>query len=140
MADLMEKARAARKTPAADPKPTAPDGFSWGYTLADLKEMDRLLRELAKLEGWNDDELADLIDQLGRMAPANVPAALAAIRKAHADSLAPWPTPPAKRSKIVLCRLTPGRVLIALDGGKASGTHDKARTSGKTPTSEPEAA
>lgn len=139
MADLLEKAKAARKTP---PQDRDRDGtpYDWGYTVDDLKEMDRLLRELAKLEGWSDEELADLTDQLGRMAPANVPAALAAIRKAHADSLAPWPTPPAKRSKIVLCRLKPGRVLIALDGGRAEETPDRGSRTGKTPATEPEAA
>lgn len=84
------------------------------YTLADLAEMDKLLRELAELEGWTKAELEEQIDESRRMAPANVQAALRAIRSAHRMALGGWPEKPAKRSRIILCRLT------VIDGGKAA--------------------
>lgn len=93
---------------------------AWDYELADLKEMDRLLKELADLEGWTDAELADLLDERRRMAPANVRSMLEAVRKAHAMALAPWPDSPKERSSIVLCPLTTKRRLAVVQGGKSS--------------------
>ena len=76
------------------------------YTAADLSEMDGLLRQLAELEDWSPDELADALDQRRRMAPIRVPEALGQLRESVNRSLAPWPGKPAERSRIVLCRLT----------------------------------
>ena len=101
MADLMEIARAAAKS--------IEDGPEESYTLVDLEEMDRLLRELAELEGWTKVELADRLDQRRRMAPINVPTALRLLRAGARDALAVWPEKPAKRVPVVLC---------VIDGGK----------------------
>jgi hypothetical protein len=103
---------------------------AWDYELADLKEMDRLLKELADLEGWTDAELADLLDERRRMAPANVRSMLEAVRKAHAMALAPWPEPPKERSNIVLCPLTTKRRLAVLQGGKSSSVDQPRSQSG----------
>jgi hypothetical protein len=86
---------------------------AWDYTPADLAEMDKKLRELAELESWSASELDGLLDELRRMAPCNVRAALVAIRKAHESSLGVWPKPPATRSRFTLCRLR------VIDGGKS---------------------
>lgn len=82
------------------------------YTLADLAEVDRLLRELANLEEWPADELSQKLDQRQRMAPVRVPGALQELRAAHKAALAIWPNRPSKRSEIALCHLT------VIDGGK----------------------
>ena len=79
---------------------------SWDYSAADLSEMDGLIRQLAELEDWSPDELADALDQRRRMAPIRVPEALGQLRESVKRSLAPWPGKPAERSRIVLCRLT----------------------------------
>ena len=85
------------------------DPHGHGYTQADLTEMDRLLRQLAELEGWTPEELADMLDQRRRMAPVNVPKALKQLGEANAAALAPWPNPPKERAKVVLCVITGGR-------------------------------
>jgi len=94
-------------TPVTQVTHSAACGGDDAYTLADLQEMDRLLRDLAQLEGWSNAELQDLLDQRQRMAPANVPAMLQTLRLARGAALAPWPDQPAKRSRIRLCFLTP---------------------------------
>jgi hypothetical protein len=109
-------------------KPSDPEG--WDYELADLKEMDRLLCELAELEGWTDEELADLLNERRRMAPANVRSMLEAVRKAHAMALAPWPESPKERSSIVLCPLTTKRRLAVVQGGKSSPVEQAGSQSG----------
>ena len=109
------------------------------YTLADLQEIDRLLRELAQMEGWSDAELADRLDQRQRMAPVNVLPVLQEIRAAHKVALAGWPEPPKERSNIRLCKLNHVE-LIVIDGGRAPGSESNGPTSRKTPASEPEAA
>lgn len=76
------------------------------YTLADLAEMDRLIRQLAMLEGWDSSELDARLSERRRMAPANVVEALQALRAAARAALAPWPERPAERATIALCRLT----------------------------------
>lgn len=88
------------------------EGHRGDYSPDDLEEMDRLLRELAVLEGWSAQELSNLLDERQRMAPANVKAMLLAVRAARRAALAPWPNPPTKRSCIRLCKLT------VIDGGK----------------------
>lgn len=113
-------AKAANPAPAEQPisgisnisKAVAPEQ-AWGYTPADLAEMDKKLRELAELESWSASELDGLLDELRRMAPANVPAALAAIRRAHKASLGVWPKAPRERSRFTLCKL------VVIDGGKS---------------------
>ena len=86
--------------------PPDPEAFDWGYTAADLVEMDRLIRQLAELEGWSEEELAAKLDELGRMAPINVPDALKRHQAANAAALAPWPNPPKERAVVRLCLLT----------------------------------
>lgn len=72
------------------------------YTPADLVEMDRLLRELAQLEGWSPALLDEALACRQRMAPARVLEVLAQLRKWTAAALAPWPESPPERPKIVL--------------------------------------
>lgn len=79
--------------------------LSWGYTPADLKEMDKLLRELAHMEGWSDQELDARLSERQRMAPVNVPKTLGALRLAVRAELAQWPEKPANRAVVVLCEL-----------------------------------
>jgi hypothetical protein len=88
------------------------------YSTSDLAEMDRLIRELAQLEGWENDELEQMLDERRRMAPCNVRKALAALRIATREALAPWPDRPANRARITLCELASRRrELVVLDGG-----------------------
>jgi hypothetical protein len=54
----------------------------WGYSLADLAEMDRLIHRLCDLEGFPDEIRARMLDARRRMAPAIVPAELANLRRA----------------------------------------------------------
>lgn len=79
---------------------------AWDYTVADLSEMEVMIRQLAELEDWSPAELEGALDQRRRMAPIRVPEALGELREAVERSLGPWPEKPAKRSRIVLCRLT----------------------------------
>jgi hypothetical protein len=117
MSDLLEIARAAQTTPSTSP-PRAPT--TWDYTVVELQEMDRLLRQLAELEGWSAAQLEMMLDERRRMAPVNVRKALAALRLAHGEAMAPWPEPPARRARITLCELTSRRrELAVLPGGKA---------------------
>lgn len=112
----------------APTKPTKPSSVSSvssapatseDYTRADLTELDRLLLEMAEIEGWTPAELGDLQDERRRMAPCNVRKALAALRIARDGALAPWPEKPAKRAQITLCELTSRRKEFAvLQGGK----------------------
>lgn len=106
-------------------------GPDLGYTLADLSEMGKLLREIAGLEGWSEDGLADVLDQLQRMAPINVSAALKAIRAHHDRWRRTWPDAPAERPKFRLC------VLTVIDGGKRDS---KPARPAKSLDPEPEAA
>src|SRR5687768_8066650 len=108
MANLLEIAKSARpqaklaeKTVRAAP-PATP---FIDYALPDLEEIDRLIRELAKLENWDEGYLASKLDQRQRMAPVNVIPVLREIRAAHKAALAVWPDKPAKRSDVRLCRL-----------------------------------
>jgi hypothetical protein len=119
-------------SPATNPEKPAriQKAEAWDYELSDLQEMDRLLRELADLEGWTVEELADLLDERRRMAPANVRSMLEAVRTAHALALAPWPEAPKERSDIVLCPLTTKRRLAVLQGGKSSPVDQPKRQSG----------
>ena len=84
-----------------------------GYTLNYLREMDRLLRELAKFEGWTASELEQQLDERRRMAAVNVPGALQALREAVARCESILPEKPKERAKIVLCRLR------VIEGGKS---------------------
>ena len=81
--------------------------------LDDLREMDRLLRELAKFEGWTASELEQQLDERRRMAAVNVPGALQALREAVARCESILPEKPKERAKIVLCRLR------VIEGGKS---------------------
>lgn len=72
------------------------------YTSADLQEIDRLLAQLAEMEGWTEGELAEALDCRRRMAPARVLEVLGQLRKWAAAALAPWPDNPPERPKIVL--------------------------------------
>jgi hypothetical protein len=123
------QAEAANPAKPANPStPKAPissisrsdDPNGLGYTLADLKEMDKLLRELAQLEGWTLAELEEMLDRRRRMAPARVPQALKDLRAGSKAALAPWPEKPARRAVVVL---------TVLEGGKANkGALDQAKT------------
>jgi hypothetical protein len=131
MADLLEIARQAQQQ-TGNPT-TNRSGGSKGskrhvglgespssndYTDRDLAEMDRLIRELAQLEGWENDELEQMLDERRRMAPCNVRKALAALRIATREALAPWPNRPAKRARVTLCEMvSKRRELVVLDGG-----------------------
>jgi hypothetical protein len=121
-------AKAANPTPQSEPisrisnisSGVVVDPTAWDYTVVELQEMDRLLLELAELEQWDADELHVLLDERRRMAPVNVRKALAALRLAHGEAMAPWPEPPARRARITLCELTSRRrELAVLPGGKA---------------------
>jgi hypothetical protein len=92
--------------------PNPPDPHGWGYTPADLKKMDSLLRELAELEGWTPAELEEMLDRRRRMAPARVPEVLKTLQAARDTGLATWPQAPAKRSRFSLTTLT------VIEGGK----------------------
>ena len=105
------------------------------YTLADLDEMDRLLRELARMEGWSDEELTGKMDERQRMAPVNVIPVLNEIREAHKAALAIWPQK-AKRSDIRLCKN--GHVELAVIDGYKGESH-RAQSS-KTSAPKPETA
>ncbi len=85
-----------------------------GYTLADLVEMDDLIRQLAEIEGWTSAELAEARDERRRMAPARVPEVLRQLRYWVKAGLAGWPDKPAKRAQIRLCQL------IVIEGGKSA--------------------
>lgn len=91
------------------PPPPFPAPKAGDYTLADLQELDRLIRELGGLEGRTDAEIDAMLSERRRMAPTSVPGALEAISAAHRAALAPWPEPPAKRSKVVLCVIEGGK-------------------------------
>jgi hypothetical protein len=143
-------ANPANSVPAEPAKPAEISGISSfsiskppfpndEYTPADLAEMDKLLRELAKLEGWSDHELADKLDQRRRMAPVNVLPVLEEIREAHKAALCVWPAKPAKHSDIRLCKLDHVE-LVVIDGGKAPESQSNPPESTKTPVPEPEAA
>ncbi len=106
------------------------------YTTTDLAEIDRLLRELAKLENWSREELADMLDQRKRMAPVNVLPVLKEIREAHSAALGVWPDKPATRSNIRLCKLDHVEMVV-IEGSKHESS---APTSSKTPVRESEAA
>ncbi len=84
-----------------------------GYTLADLQEMGSLIRQLAEIEQWTEEEKAEALDGSHRMAPVRVPEVLQQLRQWVRAGLAGWPEKPAKRSRIVFCRLT------VIKGGKA---------------------
>jgi hypothetical protein len=102
MADLMDIARAAARSSITPEEPEEET-----YTLADLAEMDRLLHEIARLEGWSAAELADKIDQRTRMAPIKVQPALRLLRAS-----AKGETEPDKRTKrvpVVLCVIAGGK-------------------------------
>ena len=79
----------------------------------ELNEMDRLIVELSDMEGWPKEELQRVRDERSRMALANVRKALRRLRLSHRNALAIWPTPPQKRSRVVLCELE----LVVIDGG-----------------------
>jgi hypothetical protein len=89
------------------------------YTQTDIQEMDKLLRELAKLEGWSEAELVAKLDQRRRMAPVNVRPVLQEIRAAHRAALAVWPNQP-HRSDIRLCNLDHVRLAVVGGGTKAA--------------------
>jgi hypothetical protein len=102
------------------------------YTDADLAEIDRLIVELCHLEGRSVEELDALLDERRRMAPVNVKKALAALRIATREALAPWPERPAKRAQITLCELvSKRRELIVLDGKANLQNQAKTLDSGK---------
>ena len=82
-----------------------PDMAGAEYSLADLAEMDRLLAELSRLEDWHAAELEQKLTERRRMAPANVPGALCALRAARDAALTGWPENPRERAQINLCRL-----------------------------------
>lgn len=86
----------------------------WDYTIDDLKELRRLIRELGQLERWTDEELADAIDQSNRMAPVNVATVLRQLREWTKAALAPWPEKPTTRAPLKLCRL------VVIQGGKST--------------------
>ena len=101
MADLMELARAAATSIRQE------ETEEETYTLVDLSEMDRLLHELARREGWTDADLAEKLDQRRRMAPVNVPAALAMLRAGV--KAASGQEKPARRVPVVLCLISGGK-------------------------------
>jgi hypothetical protein len=103
MANILEVARdAAKQVPE-----------KWDYTLADLKEMDNLIRQLAEIEHWTPEEKAEALDGRRRMAPARVPEVLRQLREWVKKGLAGWPAKPTNRSRIVFCRL------VLIQGGKS---------------------
>lgn len=115
MSSLLEIAKAAARPTRAEtssPKPVkdAPGPFN-DYTRADLEEIDRLLRELARLEKWSSEELADKLDQRRRMAPVNVIPALRWLTRVVAEP------EPRKKRPFRLCKLEVVE-LAAIDGGK----------------------
>jgi hypothetical protein len=112
-------------SPPAAVRPNRADS-GWGYTPADLKKMDALLRELAELEGWTPAELEEMLDKRRRMAPARVPEVLKTLQAARDTQLSTWPQAPAKRSSFSLTTLT------VIEGGKRDS--DPSRSS-KTPVS-----
>jgi hypothetical protein len=78
------------------------------YTPADLDEMDRLLREIARLDHWPPSRLERMLDERRRMAPINVPAALRLLRAEFAKA-ALDPEKPTKRAPVVLCVIKGGK-------------------------------
>lgn len=120
MVDLLEIAKAVSRPRSAPTKPARalpPLATQKDYAPADLEEMDRLIRELAQMEGWPAEELTDKLDQRRRMAPVNVLPVLREIREAHRAALAVWPHKPAKRSDIRLCKLDHVELAV-IDGDK----------------------
>jgi hypothetical protein len=113
-------------SPPATFPPKQGDPHGWGYTQDDLKKMDRLLRELAEIEGWTADELEEMLDKRRRMAPARVPEVLKELEVARDNQLAPWPKSPKKRAEIRLTTLT------VIEGGKRDSSPSR---SSKTPVS-----
>jgi hypothetical protein len=75
------------------------------YTTEDVRQIDGLLDELARLEGWTADELGARLRERRQMAPVNVLTALQALRAARDAAQAGWPDKPLERAQIVLCRL-----------------------------------
>jgi hypothetical protein len=102
------------------------DPKGWGYTPADLKKMDALLRELAELEGWTPAELEEMLDRRRRMAPARVPEVLQTLQASRDAQLANWPAQPKERARFALTTLT------VIEGGKRDSEPSK---SSKTPVS-----
>jgi hypothetical protein len=79
------------------------------YGPEDLAEMDRLLHELARLEGWSAAELADTLDQRRRMAPVNVAAALRLLRARAKAARDTKPDKPTRRVPVTLCVIQGGK-------------------------------
>ena len=124
MVDLLEIAKAVAAKPKqtkADEKifkPILPSDTPFcDYTKEDLEDIDRLLSELAKMEAWSQDELADRLYQRERRAPVNVIPVLREIREAYKAALAVWPNQPAPRSNIRICKLDHVR-LVLIHGGR----------------------
>ena len=127
MTFTFDAAKARKRTPtpanpakAANPEPSiskiseissdaTADPHGCGYSQADLQEMDRLLRQLAELEGWTPAELQEMLDQRRRMAPARVSEALKQLQDANDAAIAPWPDAPRQRAKVFLCVITGGK-------------------------------
>jgi hypothetical protein len=103
MADLMDLARAAARSNT----PEEPEEET--YTLADLADMDRLLHEIARLEGWSAAELADRLDQRRRMASVNVLTALRLLRAGANGAGDTKPDKPTKRVPVALCVIAGGK-------------------------------
>ena len=83
-----------------------------GYTKEDLAEMDSLIQQLAEIEHWSPEELAEAMDGRRRMAPARVQEVLQQLRYWVDSGIGRTPERPAKRSRIVFCRLS------VIQGGK----------------------
>ena len=73
-----------------------------GYTLDELSEMDKLIREIAECEEWPQEALEAVLADRKRMAPVAVPDALQALRKAHREAVGRWPDTPAEKTTINL--------------------------------------
>ncbi len=76
--------------------------YPLGYTLDDLAEMDKLIREIAEAEDWPQEALEATLDERRRMRPVDVPDALQRLRKAQKWAVGRWPDTPAERTKIEL--------------------------------------
>lgn len=116
MSDLLTIARAAAEKHRACPSRAGDDPSQ-----RELAELTKLIRELASLEGWTEQELAARLWERAHMAPANVRRALAALRIARDAALACWPTPPTNRAQFTLCEFVAlPRELSVIDGGKSA--------------------
>lgn len=101
---------------------------------AELEELTKLIHDLARLEGWSEQELAAKLWERDHMALCNVRKALAALRIAYNAGVAIWPDVPSKVSQITLCELVAlPKEFAVIQGGKSKPQDQAKRT-------EPEAA